>query len=230
MPLVEHLTELRQRLLRGIVAFLVCAGITSFYASDLLDLLLIPAGTVVFLSPGDAFGAWCSLVFLGGSALCFPYLLFEMWSFVSSGLSPREKRAVGVYGLFCLLSFLLALVFVLGFLLPFAYRFLLSFSTERLVPMITVNGYLSFVWSIFWGSLIAFELPPVLLLLVQSGVVSVSVLIRVRPFILVGIVVLAAFLTPPDIVSQLLLALPLWGIFEGTILWARIGRKKKPPS
>lgn len=224
-----HLEELRQRLFFS-VGLLIATILFSYFFSDTIISFLIKPLTELsqkayFLSPYDAFLVKLQVSFWGGFFLAAPLLLAEVWLFVVPGLYKKEKKAF----LFLLISsvfLLLAGVSVALFaVVPTTMRFFLKFSTPELLPMISISEYLNFVvWmGVAFG--LAFEMPLFLIGLVKLRIVTVSQLARIRPYAIILIFIFAALVTPsPDPLSQCLLAIPLWILFEASLLAARMIR------
>lgn len=215
---VDHLEELRQRLFVCLGAF-VAASVVFFYFTDrLLAFLVAPVGYLVYTAPSEAFMAHLLLTFLGGFFLALPVILWEIWTFVASGLTEQEREYVRVFGPISFFLFLLGAAFSYWVLVPLSLRFLLSFSTEEIVAMITVYKYISFVGTFVLAGGLAFELPLVLLFLAKIGIATPEFLRQKRPYAIVGIFILSAIVTPPDVVSQIIMGLPLIFLYEAGVL------------
>ncbi len=243
MPLIEHLMELRQRLLWSIgafaLAFAVCyyfaAQIYGFLAQPLADILQRQGGgdrRMIFTALYEAFFTYLKVAFFGAAFFSFPIWATQLWLFVAPGLYRSEKKAI--------LPFLLAspFLFVVGaalayyFIFPLAWQFFISFETPPeggALPVqleAKVSEYLSLVMHMILAFGIAFQLPVLLTLLCRVGIIDVELLKKGRRYAIVGMFVAAAILTPPDIISQVGLAVPLIGLYEISILAASwMGRK-----
>jgi sec-independent protein translocase protein TatC len=218
-----HLEDLRRRIIRSLIAFIIASVLFYPSAGAFLSILIAPAGKLVFLSPADAFTAYWSVVLLGGLACSLPYICYQLWGFVAEGLMPGERRLVGFYGILSFVLFILGALFAYFVMIPMAYQFLLGYSTARIVPMITLDRYLSFLITFVLSFAIAFELPLVVFALARFGIVSPEVLVSGRRYAIVIILIIAAILTPPDVVSQILLAGPMLVLYELGIVLAKIG-------
>ncbi len=222
MSLTEHLGELRTRIIVSAVTLTVMSGVGYFLANDILRLLrrpVDPLGMLVFTSLGEAFFAVLRIALLFGLVAAGPVILWELWRFVAPGLEKKERRLVGgMIPVMCLL-FLGGMAFAWFLMLPVAVKFFLSFGGATLKPMLTLSSYLSFVISLLVAFGLAFELPVVLFTLIKIGLVKRETLRRQRKIAVFTIFVFAAVVTPTvDIVSMALLALPLWGLFELTLI------------
>lgn len=218
-PLVEHLIELRKRLMVSLGILALGTGICYRWSGELLAWLARPAGTLYFNAPTDAFYTRVKAAVFAAVLLTAPLLLHQIWLFVARAVEPRLRAALWrllplSYLLFLGGASLGALVVV-----PAAMRFLLSFGSDEIRPLLTLSAYLEFVTSLSLAFGAVFQLPIVLFGLNRAGIVSRAVLSRHRRHIYVLSVAAAAFLTPgPDLFSQVALALPMVVLFELTLL------------
>ncbi len=237
-PLIDHLIELRQRLIRSVLALLAAFVGCFVFAKDIFAILvqpLVAAGQdrVIFTQIFEAFFVQVRVAFFGGLMLAFPVIANQLWQFVAPGLYRQEKKA--------LLPFLIAtpFLFSLGALvayfvaIPVALTFLLSFQgdlggiEQQALP--SVGAYLTFVMQFLFAFGLAFLLPVLLMLLERAGVVSLETLKKGRRYFIVAAFVIAAVFTPPDPGSQLLLAIPLILLYETAVLAIRLtGRGRRP--
>ena len=226
---ISHLMELRDRLLRCLIAVGLVFVCLFAWAKDLYTLLaqpllsVLPAGGQMIAT--DVVGVF--LVPLKVTALvavivAMPYLLYQLWAFVAPGLYAHEKRLVLPLVATSSVLFLAGMAFAYLLVFPLAFKVLASFAPEGVAWMTDIDKYFNFVLTMFIVFGITFEIPVAVVLLVRMGVVSVVKLVEARPYVIVGAFVLAAVVTPPDVVSQLLLAFPLWLLYELGIVAARI--------
>jgi sec-independent protein translocase protein TatC len=223
MTIIEHLEELRRRLLIALAALGVGAAVSFVYVDRLLAFLIRPVGRLVFLAPTEAFFVRVKVALLAGVFLSLPVLLYQLWRFISVGLTPSERR----YALWLLPPalglFVGGAAFALVVIVPIGVRFLLSYQTPQLEPMISVGAYTSFVTAFLLAFGLVFELPIVLVFLTKIGLVTPASLAAGRRYAIVAIVVAAAVLTPGgDVFSQLLMAIPTYLLYEVSIWIARI--------
>lgn len=223
MTIIEHLEELRRRLLIAIAAFAAATVGAFLFVETILQFLIRPVGRVVFLAPTEAFFVRVKVAALAGVLLSLPVILYQVWRFVSVGLTPRERRSTVALLPVSLLLFLIGGAFAFFAILPVGVRFLLSYQTEALVPMISIGAYTSFATAFVLAFGLVFQLPVVVLFLARLGIVSPASLARGRRYALLGIAALSAVLTPGgDVVSMGMMAVPTYLLYEISIWVARI--------
>ncbi len=223
---IDHLEELRRRVF-VILAALAGGTILSYFFSDpLLRLLTAPIRSLqenlYFLTPYEAFLVKLEISFFSGAVLTSPVILTQIWLFVAPGLYEKEKKTLCLGVVWTLFCFLAGILFAFFAVLPFALRFFLGFQTANLKPLISIRQYLSFTFHFLMGFGIAFVFPVFILLLVKLGFIGSCTLARQRKIAVVIIFIVAAVLTPsPDVISQILLALPLLVLFEIAVFLAK---------
>lgn len=209
-PFTAHLEELRTRFLRSLLWVIAGAGISFFFSGRILSLFLRPVGKVVFLNPAEPFLVHLKVAFLAGTLLALPLLAWEAWGFFGPALFPRERRAILLLVPASCGLFFLGVWTSWKFLLPVGLNFLLSFASPELFPMITLESYVRFAGWLLVGCGLFFQMPIVILVLSRAGMVSPHFLLCQWRVALLAILLLAAFLTPtPDVMTQLLLAVPM---------------------
>ena len=220
MSLAEHLGELRRRIVISVLAVAAGTVVGWFVAPELVLILKAPIpGPLVFTQPGGAFFVLLKIALVVGVALGSPMLLYQLWAFISPGLTPDERRLarpwVPLALLFLLLGFAVAYV-----VLPYAIGFLLSFQVPGVFePLITMEAYFGFVSGLFLAFGVVMQFPIVLVLLAKAGIVDAERLRRGRRYVLFGIVVLAVLVTPGgDPFSPLAMALVMYPLYELTIM------------
>jgi sec-independent protein translocase protein TatC len=229
MTLVEHLTELRRRIFIGIAAIVAGTIIGFAVAPQAIAILAAPLGLdgpLYFNAPGGAFLLQLKLALMIGIALASPIVLYQLWAFVSPGLTPLERRAARPWIPLALL-FLVLGVAVAYLILPYTAQFLLGFAIPGVIePLITTDAYFGFVLTMFLAFGLVMQFPIVIVLLAKVGVVSAERLRRGRRYVLVGIFVIAVVVTPGgDPLSPAIMALVMYPLYELTIrLVARSGR------
>lgn len=229
MTLVEHLDELRRRLIVIVISVLACAVVGFLLAGPVLDLLRarLPEGeeTLIFLSPADAFAAYLKIAGFLGIAFAMPVILFHVWRFVTPGLLPNERRYVWPVMLAALALFVLGVV--IGFIvIPYALNFLLGFAGPGLEPALTVDGYIGFVTTMMLAFGVVLEFPILLVGLAKVGILNHRRLAAQRRWALLAIVLFAIVLTPGgDPISPLILSGVMFLLFEGSLLVIRLIRR-----
>ena len=232
---VSHLIELRQRVVHALIAFLVvfvaiflwpgAAPIYDFLAAPLMNALpegatMIATGVVTpFLVP-------MKVTALVAFMIALPYVLYQAWAFVAPGLYENEKRLVLPVVVASTVLFLLGVAFCYYFVFGKVFAFINEFAPKSITPAPDIEAYFSFVITMFLAFGITFEIPIVVLVLVRFGVVSIERLRAARPYVIVGSFVVAAIITPPDVLSQFLLAVPMCLLYEAGLFFARfIGKR-----
>lgn len=225
LTIIEHLEELRNRLIVALLALLVATVVSFLFTGKLLELLLIPSGGIkpVFLKPTEMFVTYFKVALVGGAVLSMPMIVYQLMRFVVPGLKPNEKK----YLYFVIPSastlFLLGVTFGLLVLLPFALRYLLNFGGDIASPFISIGEYISFVVTLLIWMGLAFEMPLIIVFLTKLRVVNHKQLRSYWKYALVGCFVIAAIITPtPDPINQTLVAVPLYLLYETGVLFARL--------
>ncbi|MBI5415324.1 MAG: twin-arginine translocase subunit TatC [Candidatus Omnitrophica bacterium] len=221
LSFLEHFDELRSRLIKSLIAVAVAACLFYPFVDPVLAFLIRPVGRVVFTSPADAFAARFMLVVWGGVILALPVVLYQFWRFVSAALKEHERKYVSFFAPFSLVLFFAGGAFGYFVMIPVGMKFLLGFATDFMVPMITVQNYLSFVTTLVLAFGVTFELPLVLMFLAKIGIVTPAFLAQKRRHAIVIILIVSAVITPPDAVSQMIMALPLVVLYELGIIVSR---------
>jgi sec-independent protein translocase protein TatC len=223
MSLMGHMEELRKRLIICVLTVLGCSIFSYFYSHRILAILKRPfPHSLVFIAPQEPFVITLKIAIFGGIIFALPMIIYQLWQFISSGLKKKEKRYLLYYIPFSLLMFLSGASFAYFLVIPVGLRFLLGFGGSSLQPMISISRYLSFITLMILAFGIVFELPLVFLFLAGIGVVTPQFLAKKRKVFIIAIFVLAAILTPPDVFTQILLALPLVLLYESSILLTKI--------
>lgn len=217
----DHLDELRSRCLKVLALYAACVIVIFQQIEGLLPLLMKPVGHVVFTSPEEAFVAQLNLALLAGFILASPYILYHVWQFVSLGLTKKEKSTIVVYGPLSFVCFATGVAFAYVVMIPMSLQFLLNFSSPFFIPMITVDKYVSFVGTWILACGIVFELPLVLAFLAKIGIATPEFLRQHRRYAILGILIISAVITPPDVMSQILMAAPLIVLYEIGIIVTR---------
>jgi len=235
LPLTSHLQELRKRLILSFIAigagFILCYAL----ADSLFDVLAAPllkmmpaGGSLIFTSVAEAFFTYMKVAFIAGLILVSPFVLYQIWAFVAPGLYRHEKKYAIPFVLLGSLFFVMGICFGYFVAIPIGFKFLLGYASDFIKPMPAMKEYLSFSIKFLLAFGLVFEFPVVLVLLAKIGVVDAKTLARHRKYAILLIFIFAAVMTPPDLISQVLMALPLIGLYELSILFAKLfGKKKK---
>jgi len=209
LTLVQHLEELRIRLIKSIVFIIVCSVFVYTYIEDILLFLTKPIGRLVFISPQEAFMANLKIALWGGLFLASPFVIYQVWGFVSTGLRDSERKNIFIFGCFSFVLFVLGCLFGCLVIVPVGIKFLMSSAPGFITPMITLDNYISFLGTLTFVFGLVFQLPLIIMFLTKIGLVSPKLLSRRWREAVVIIFIAAAVLTPPDVFSQLLMAGPL---------------------
>ncbi|MCM8784098.1 MAG: twin-arginine translocase subunit TatC [Candidatus Omnitrophica bacterium] len=223
LTLIGHLEELRYRIIVCLIVFILCSIISFRYAKEILDFLAKPVEQLIFIYPMELFLVYLKIAFIGGIILASPVIFYQIWIFISSGLYPQEKKYVRLFFPLSLVLFFLGLVFSYFFVLPLGIRFLLSFSTDKIIPMFSVGRYFSFVGMLVFSTGIVFETPVVVLFLTKVGLVNPYLLRRKWKYMMVMAFILAAVITPTvDVFTQCFLAIPMIFLYEISIWLSKL--------
>ena len=232
-PLVEHLIELRARILRSLGAVVLIFLPLFFFANEIYVLLseplrvYLPEGaTMIATEVASPFLTPFKLTLVLAIFIAIPYILHQIWAFIAPGLYANEKRMALPLLVTSVLLFYLGVLFAFFVVFPLVLSFFTSVAPEGVTVMTDINRYLDFVLKLFFAFGIAFEIPIAAMLMIWSGVTTVDNLRRKRPYVIVGCFVVGMLLTPPDIISQLLLAFPMWVLFEAGILFSTLIKQR----
>lgn len=228
LPLVEHLTELRDRLLRCLMAILIVfLALYSFaneiysFVSEPLRKFLPEGATMIATDVASPFLTPFKLTLVLAVFAAVPYLLFQIWSFVAPGMYRHEKRFAIPLLCSSVLLFYGGIAFAYFVVFPLVFGFFTSIGPTEMTVMTDINSYLNFILKLFFAFGIAFEIPIATVLLVWAGITTPDNLASKRRFIIVGCFILGMLLTPPDVISQALLAFPMWLLFEVGVVLSR---------
>jgi len=230
----EHLKELRTRIIRAVIALVIGVVIAFIFSRPFMHYILgtaVASGevTLVQLTFADSFLAEFRLSIIGGLVLASPVVLFQLIAFILPALRSEEKRLLWIGLPFATLMFIAGWSFGWFVVVPVTKEFFLSVSNQLGVTnQVTPSGYISFVLSICNPLGLAFQLPLIVLVLARLGLVTAPLLGRVRKFAFLGIMILAAVLSPPDVVSMSIFMVPLYGLYEFSILLAKVAGKRRP--
>jgi sec-independent protein translocase protein TatC len=226
---IAHLVELRDRLLRAIVAVVIVFVCLMPWAGDIYDILAkpmmatLPEGThMIATGVVTPFFVPVKVTMLVAFVLALPVVLYQAWAFIAPGLYAHERRLAVPLVVGSTVLFMLGMAFCYFFVFGTVFKFIAEFAPKSIVPAPDIEQYLSFVMSMFLAFGITFEVPVVVILLVKAGVVDIAKLKEIRPYVIVGAFIVAAIITPPDVVSQFMLAVPMCLLYELGIVLAKL--------
>ncbi len=232
----SHLVELRDRLLRVVLCVLLVFLGTASYANEIYSLLAEPLlqhmpknSSMIAIDVASPFFTPFKLAFVVAVFISIPYILFQFWGFVAPGLYRHEKMMALPLLLASTLLFYAGAAFAYFLVFPLVFGYLTSSAPTGVTVMTDIATYLDFVLAMFFAFGVSFEIPIFTIVLVWAGIVTPQALAEKRPYVIVGVFVVAMFLTPPDALSQTLLAVPMWMLFESGLLFSRffVGKQRE---
>jgi sec-independent protein translocase protein TatC len=234
LPFTSHLEELRKRLIVSFIAVGVGFVVSFGFKERLFKILVYPlinvmkpGETLIYTGLPEAFFTYLKVSFLTGLILASPIILYEFWMFVAPGLYKNERRMMAPIVMLSTLFFVGGSLFGYFFVFPWGFKFFLGFATDTIRPLPSMKEYFGFSAKLLLAFGVVFELPLVLTFLARLGIVSVGFLKKNRKYAILLIFTGAAILTPPDVITQVLMAVPLMALYEISIIGARLFGKKK---
>ena len=235
---VAHLIELRNRLLHSVVALLLVFVCLFPWASDLYTLLAQPllaklpkGGQMIATDVTTPFFVPLKVAMMAAFLIALPYILYQIWRFVAPGLYAHEKRLVWPLIIASTVLFFCGMAFAYFVVFPVVFGFITASAPQGVAVMTDIDKYLSFVLGMFMAFGITFQVPVAVILVVRMGFVSVEKLRDIRPYVIVGAFIIGAIFTPPDVVSQFMLAIPLWLLYEaGIVVASWMGKAQDSPT
>ena len=234
LTFLSHLIELRDRVLRIVLLIAIVFGVLALVSNDLYAMLAkpllvyMPKGTgMIATQVTSSFFVPMKLALVASVFISMPYILYHLWAFVAPALYAHEKRLVLPLLIGSITLFYCGVLFAYFVVFPLMFEFFTTTAPEGVEMMTDISSYLDFVLTIFFAFGIAFEVPIATILLVWMGIITPDSLADKRPYIVVAIFIVGAILTPPDIVSQTLLSVPMWILFEAGLLFSRAIVKRK---
>jgi sec-independent protein translocase protein TatC len=225
MPFLDHLEELRQRLLKCILSIFLLSLGSYFFSKQIMKILLRPYPhdkTLIFLKPTEGFMIYIKISVFVGIILSLPVIFYQMWKFIAPGLYKKERKYIPMIVFFSTFFFLSGACFCYFIIIPFGLNFLLGFTTDQLEPTIQITEYLKFVTLLIMVFGIIFELPLLSYFLTKMDLITPEFLRSKRRYGIVVIFIIAAILTPPDVITQLFLAGPLIILYEVSIWVSKV--------
>ncbi|MBZ5876090.1 twin-arginine translocase subunit TatC [Chromohalobacter israelensis] len=233
-PLIEHLIELRSRLVKAVVLILAIFAALYAFSNDIYSFVadplmaLLPAGSqMIATEVASPFLAPFKLTLFAALFIAVPFVLYQAWAFVAPGLYRHEKALAFPLLASSILLFYAGVAFAYFVVFPLLFDFFVHTGPENVAVMTDINQYLNFVLKLFFAFGAAFEIPIATFLMIWTGATSIESLSKKRPYVIVGCFVIGMMMTPPDVVSQSLLAIPMWLLFEVGILFGRLVRRRR---
>lgn len=233
-PLIAHLKELRDRIVVCVIAVAIAFFVTYYFKEQIFRFLMEPfikvmpqKSSFIFIGVTEAFITYFKMSVVAALFLAAPVLLYEIWMFVAPGLYDKEKKYVYPFIFFGSIFFIAGALFCYYFVMPTAFRFFVSYAADFITPMPDLKSYMSLCLRLLLIFGFIFELPLVSYYLSKAGIINARMLSSKRRYAILGVFIVSALLTPPDVMSQLLMAIPLWGLYELSIVIARVFGKKE---
>ncbi len=234
---ISHLVEMRDRLLRAVLVIVVIFVCLFPWAQDIYALLAKPllaalpkGGQMIATEITTPFFVPMKVTLMAAFLLALPWVFYQAWAFVAPGLYRHEKRIGVPLVIASVILFVMGMAFAYFLVFPLVFHFIVSVTPTGVAVMTDIGKYLDFVLTMFLAFGVTFEVPIAVVLLVKMGMVSVAKLREIRPYVIVGAFVIGAIFTPPDVISQFMLAMPLWVLYELGIIVAAMITKPKPES
>ncbi len=232
---ISHLIELRNRVIRALLGFILIFLGLFHWANDIYTLLATPllnalpkGGQLIATEVTAPFFVPIKVTMMAAFLIALPYILYQIWAFIAPGLYSHEKKFGIPLIIASVLLFLCGMSFAYFLVFPIVFGFIAGVAPVGVAVMTDISKYLDFVLTMFMAFGITFEVPVVVVLLVKAGLVSVAKLREIRPYVIVGAFIIGAIFTPPDIISQFMLAVPLWLLYELGIIVAGLITRPKP--
>lgn len=222
MTFVDHLSELRSRLIKSAIAVVIGMAVSAWYIDDIVAFVTSPAGTLYVMRPVEAFLIYMKLALWSGAVLASPILFYQFWAFLLPAFTTHEKKILALFVPASVLLFLGGLAFSFAVVLPQSLHFLMTFTTAEVQPLWSLEGYLDFAILMVLPFGVIFNMPLLLVALAKMGLVSSEQLKQVRKYVIVLSFIVAAIITPTtDMVSQSLLAVPIIVLYEFSLAFIR---------
>ena len=214
MSLTAHLEELRSRIIKSLLAIVAGSGVSYFFLDEITNFLTAPVGKLYYMQPGEAFFTYLKIDIVAGFLIALPIIFFHVWKFFLPALTKSERAVLGLLVPASVILFFTGLAFSFFLILPIALKFFMGFSTENLQTMFSFQNYFDFVIMFLLPFGFVFELPLVVIVLAQLGFLTSEFLGKYRHLIFFASFVVGAIITPPDVISQISLAIPIVLLYE----------------
>lgn len=214
MSITSHLEELRSRIIKSLLSVAAGSGIAYFFLDEITKFLTAPVGKLYYMQPGEAFFTYLKIDIVAGFLIALPIIFFHVWKFFLPALTRSERAVLGILVPASVILFFMGLAFAFFLILPIALKFFMGFSTEDLQTMFSFQNYFDFVLTFLLPFGFVFELPLVVIVLAQLGILTSEFLGKYRRIVFFVSFVLGAIITPPDVISQISLAIPVILLYE----------------
>lgn len=214
MSITAHLEELRSRIIKSLLAVAAGSGVAYFFLDSITKFLTAPVGKLYYMKPGEAFFTYLKIDIVAGFLIALPIIFFHVWNFFLPALTKSERAVLGVLVPASVILFFAGLAFAFFLILPIALKFFMGFTTDDLQSMFSFQNYFDFVITFLLPFGFVFELPLVVIVLAQLGILTSEFLGKYRRIIFFAAFVIGAIITPPDVISQVSLALPVILLYE----------------
>lgn len=214
MSITAHLEELRSRIIKSLLAVAAGSGVAYFFLDSITKFLTAPVGKLYYMKPGEAFFTYLKIDIVAGFLIALPIIFFHVWKFFLPALTKSERAVLGVLVPASVILFFTGLAFAFFLILPIALKFFMGFTTDDLQSMFSFQNYFDFVITFLLPFGFVFELPLVVIVLAQLGILTSEFLGKYRRIIFFAAFVIGALITPPDVISQVSLALPVILLYE----------------
>lgn len=214
MSITEHLEELRSRIIKSLLAIAAGSGVAYFFLDEITKFLTAPVGKLYYMKPGEAFFTYVKIDIVAGFLIALPIIFFHVWKFFLPALTKSERTVLGLLVPVSVILFFTGLAFSFFLILPLAMKFFMGFSTDDLQTMFSFQNYFDFVITFILPFGFVFELPLIVIVLAQLGILTSEFLGKYRRIIFFVSFILGAIITPPDVISQISLALPIILLYE----------------
>ena len=214
MSITAHLEELRSRIIKSLLAVAAGSGVAYFFLDSITKFLTAPVGKLYYMKPGEAFFTYLKIDIVAGFLIALPIIFFHVWKFFLPALTKSERAVLGVLVPASVILFFAGLAFAFFLILPIALKFFMGFTTDDLQSMFSFQNYFDFVITFLLPFGFVFELPLVVIVLAQLGILTSEFLGKYRRIIFFAAFVIGALITPPDVISQVSLALPVILLYE----------------
>ncbi len=226
MPIINHLEEFRKRLIIALIAVGFCSIVSYYFAEELVSFITAPAGKLYYMQPAEAFFTYLKVSVFIGFLISVPVIVYQGWAFLVPALTVQERKIAGTFIPAVVFLFFIGIAFAYFLVLPTGIQFFLGFATNELQPLLSVGNYLDFVIMFILPFGFVFELPLVLVVLAKLGMISSKLLIAKRNIVIFSAFVIGAIISPPEVFSQVMIAIPMIILYEISIFIIKYVMKK----